>query len=285
MNEKILIIDREVDIQKAIAVILKKEGYQTRCASKSKKAVEILKSEPIDLVIMDIRLPEIEGLKLIAEIQKLNGDMGIIVLTGSVSIDNAVKSLRDGGAYDFLTKPLENKAKLISSVNQALGKRRLIKKQKASLKKLEQGYLEMESRVRVLTNELSKINGAQSSKKKILIVDDDLQIQQTLTQVLRTQNLETEVASDGFEAGVKIMEFKPDLIILDLFMPNMDGFEVCKQVKRNSPTSQIKILVITGYDTKENRDRIMAAGADGYMAKPLGVKILLQNVEGLWNRG
>jgi len=55
------------------------------------------------------------------------------------------------------------------------------------------------------------------------------------------------------------MEFKPDLIVLDLFMPGTDGFEVCKRIKENSGTSQIKILAITGYDTKENRDRIMEA--------------------------
>ena len=112
-----------------------------------------------------------------------------------------------------------------------------------------------------------------SSSKKILIVDDDPQIQDLLTQMLSVQEFETEVASDGFEAGVKVIKFKPSLIILDLFMPGMDGFEVCKRIKGNPGTSQIKILAITGFDTKENRERIMEAGADAYMTKPFNLNI------------
>jgi len=111
-----------------------------------------------------------------------------------------------------------------------------------------------------------------------LIVDDDLLIQKMLTQVLTNQKYETKFASEGIEAEIKIMEFKPDLIILDLFMPNMDSFEVCRQVKQNSTTSHIKILAITGYDIKENREKIMAAGADGYMAKPVEKKTLIKAV-------
>ena len=121
------------------------------------------------------------------------------------------------------------------------------------------------------------------SNKRILIVDDDPQILDLLTKMLSNNNYQTEVASDGFEAGVKVMEFKPGLVILDLIMPGMDGFEVCRRIKENS-NSPIKILAITGYDTQENRDRIMEAGADGYMAKPVMRDALLRHVEDLLNR-
>ena len=89
------------------------------------------------------------------------------------------------------------------------------------------------------------------------------------------------MASDGFEAGVKVMGFRPGLVILDLFMPGMDGFEVCKRIKENSSVSGIKILAITGYDTEENRERILRAGADGYLAKPVERSALVQHTEGL----
>lgn len=122
-----------------------------------------------------------------------------------------------------------------------------------------------------------------SSSKKILIVDDDPLIQDLLTKMLSKGGYKTEIAADGFDAGFKIKDFKPGLIILDLIMPGMDGFEVCTRVKENSETSHMKILAITGYDTKENRDRIMAAGADDYLAKPLAMDTLLQYVENLLN--
>ena len=123
----------------------------------------------------------------------------------------------------------------------------------------------------------------QPSNKKILIVDDDIQIQELLTTMLSAHQYQTEVASSGFEAGAKVVKFKPGLIILDLIMLEMNGFEVCRQIKEDPDTSHIKILAITGYDTKENRDRIMQAGADDYLAKPVVIDTLLQHVENLFN--
>lgn len=120
-----------------------------------------------------------------------------------------------------------------------------------------------------------------SQEKKIMIVDDDTAIQKLLSKMLLSNGYQVENASDGFEAGVKTIQFKPDLMILDLFMPGMDGFEVCKQIKANSNTAHIKVLAYTGYDTAENKERIMQAGADGYMAKPVGRKALLENLKNL----
>ena len=122
-----------------------------------------------------------------------------------------------------------------------------------------------------------------SSGKKILIVDDDPQIGDLLTRMLSEYNYETEIASSGFAAGAKVATFKPGLIILDLFMPQVSGFEVCRQIKEDPQTSHIKILAVTGYDTKENKDKIMKAGADDYMAKPLRKDALLEHVAGLLN--
>ena len=132
MSEKILIIDHEPDILKALETILKKEGYQVRSASGSEDAISVLKSEPFDLVIMDIRMPGMDGLEFMRQVKKLGDDMEVIVLTGSASIENAVKALRYDGAFDFLTKPLENMDQLINSVEKVLQKHRLQKKKRFS---------------------------------------------------------------------------------------------------------------------------------------------------------
>ena len=121
----------------------------------------------------------------------------------------------------------------------------------------------------------------QPPNSKILIVDDDPKILKMLTKALSRKKYGTEVASDGFEAGTKIMKFQPGLVVLDLIMPGMSGFEVCKKIKEDSDTSHIKVLAITGYDNEENKKRIMEAGADGYMPKPLEMKELIINIEDL----
>ena len=122
-----------------------------------------------------------------------------------------------------------------------------------------------------------------SHARKILIVDDDPQIPKMMAQLLEAQGYETDTASDGFEAGVKIMDFKPDLIILDLVMPGMDGFEVCQRIKENRVTAHIKVLAVSGYDTEEDIERIIRAGADGFLAKPIGGSGMLETLKEMLN--
>ncbi len=117
--------------------------------------------------------------------------------------------------------------------------------------------------------------------RRILIVDDDPAMRKMLSKLMTHQGYQTQIAADGFEAGAKVMAFKPGLIILDLFMPGMDGFEVCRKIKDDPGTSHIKILAVTGYDTAENRNRIMTMGADGYLPKPLERAPLIEQVRSL----
>ena len=129
-------------------------------------------------------------------------------------------------------------------------------------------------------------NPSLKSPVRILVVDDDASLRKMLSRTLQQHGFQTDVAADGFEAGVKLVQFNPDLVLLDLYMPGMDGFEVCKRIKENPSTSRINVLAITGYDTEENRARIMAAGADSYLIKPLESRLLLQKVEMLlWKPG
>ena len=119
------------------------------------------------------------------------------------------------------------------------------------------------------------------SKKRILIVDDDTAIQNYLRDVLTGPFMEIEVASDGFEAGVKLMEFKPDLILLDLNIPKQDGFQVCQMVKQKTSTNKIKILIMTGHGTRENKDKAFLFGADGFLSKPASKKKIINEIERL----
>jgi DNA-binding NtrC family response regulator len=128
LNEKILIIDREPDVRKILENLLRKEGYQGRSVSEGQEAIDTLKSEPFDLVIMDINMPGTNGLQVMRNIKELDEGIEVIVLTGLNSIDNAVQSLRHYGAFDFLSKPLENDDQLINSVEKALQKQKLHKK-------------------------------------------------------------------------------------------------------------------------------------------------------------
>jgi len=126
-----------------------------------------------------------------------------------------------------------------------------------------------------------KINEIKEKNTKILIVDDDISVQTYLKKMLSGIFIDIEVASDGFQAGIKLIQFKPDLILLDLFMPNMDGFEVCKTVKENPSTHKTKILIMTGHGTKENYNKAILLGADAFLSKPSSKKEIINCVEKL----
>jgi len=116
---------------------------------------------------------------------------------------------------------------------------------------------------------------------KILVVDDEPQVLKMTARILEAKGYEIENAADGFEAGIQVLEFKPDLVFLDLYIPGMDGFEVCRKIKENPKTAIIVVVAVTGYDNDENRERIMKAGADGYLTKPVERKHLLESISTL----
>ncbi len=125
------------------------------------------------------------------------------------------------------------------------------------------------------------VNDFHNEKIKILVVDDDVQIRNFLKKILDGVLIDIEFASDGFEAGKKLIQFKPDIMILDLYMPGMDGFEVCKKVKEDPATQKIKVLILTGYGTKTNIDEVLSIGADAVLTKPSSKKEIIACVEKL----
>jgi len=105
---------------------------------------------------------------------------------------------------------------------------------------------------------------------RILIVDDDRQLVLYLTEMLDGEEGVTRVDSayDGFEAGLKVRAFTPDIILLDLMMPGLYGFSVCRMMKTDPATRGIRIVAMSGYCTEDNKRRILEAGAEICLTKP-----------------
>ena len=106
---------------------------------------------------------------------------------------------------------------------------------------------------------------------QIMIVDDDPFVPEVLQEFLSSlaTPLAVEIANNGFEAGRKLGTCMPDIILLDLMMPGMDGFDVCRRVKNDPATARIRVIAMTGYPSEENIQRILSAGAEACLAKPV----------------
>ncbi|MBI9085165.1 MAG: response regulator [Desulfobacterales bacterium] len=124
MDDNILIIDHDPDIRRYLESILTGTGYRVESASGPAEAILVFKRQRPSLVVMETRLEGQSGQELIRLFKKMDADVEVIVLTGNATLVNAVDAMRGDGAFDFLTKPLEDVAQLIRSVDQALAKQR-----------------------------------------------------------------------------------------------------------------------------------------------------------------
>lgn len=105
--------------------------------------------------------------------------------------------------------------------------------------------------------------------KRVLIVDDDRGIVHAIARTLMVSNkYKVDVAYDGFEAGQKFSDFKPHLVILDIRMPNLDGYHVCASIRKEANYKAVKILAVSGVNDQSEVKRMMDLGANAYLSKP-----------------
>lgn len=111
-------------------------------------------------------------------------------------------------------------------------------------------------------------------RRRILLVDDDeallAALKETLEEILPACVVDT--ATSGYEALVQVGAFRPDVLVLDIRMPRLDGFEVCRRLKRRRDTASIRILAVTAYPEAEVRQRILDCGADDFLEKPFAIE-------------
>jgi two-component system, OmpR family, alkaline phosphatase synthesis response regulator PhoP len=117
--------------------------------------------------------------------------------------------------------------------------------------------------------------------KKLLIVDDEADIVETLTFRLEASGYEVVGASNGQEGLDKAREAKPDLILLDVMMPIMDGYQVCRMLKFDEEFKHIPIIMLTARGQDADKETGKGVGADAYVTKPFDNKDLLDKIEGL----
>jgi two-component system response regulator RpaA len=122
----------------------------------------------------------------------------------------------------------------------------------------------------------------ESGRRRILIVDDDQAVVDLISEVLAGDaRFETKVVNNGFGAGMLAKEYHPDLIILDVMLPDINGQAVCELIRKDPTMADIKIICISGMVEEEKIDELRAAGADEFLHKPLDIDELIRRVSRL----
>lgn len=126
-----------------------------------------------------------------------------------------------------------------------------------------------------------------SGRPRVLVVDDEASIREVLSEHFtgRSTPYEVMTAADGFEAGRLVATFHPDVVLLDLRMPGVDGFQVCRTIKADPETSGTVVIAMTGYHTPEMEARILECGAMRCVAKPIEPSALATEIDRLFSQG
>lgn len=125
-----------------------------------------------------------------------------------------------------------------------------------------------------------------ASRPRILVVDDDdallITLRDTLQEVVPDSIVQT--AADGYEALVQVGAFRPDVLVIDIRMPRLDGFEVCRRLKHRKETAATRILAVTAHPDEEARARVLECGADDFLEKPFAMERFRSRVVALLGR-
>jgi excisionase family DNA binding protein len=119
----------------------------------------------------------------------------------------------------------------------------------------------------------------ESGKRKVLLVDDDNELVELMTKVLEEDGrFEVRVAGNGFDAGMMVKEYRPDLIVLDVMLPDINGKEVCHRVRSDVTLEDVRILCISGMIEEDKVQELRLSGADDFLHKPFDIEELIDRM-------
>jgi excisionase family DNA binding protein len=118
-----------------------------------------------------------------------------------------------------------------------------------------------------------------SGKTRVLVVDDDLAIVEMLVELLeRDGRFEVQTAATGFDAGLRTREFRPDVLVLDYLLPDINGNAVCRSIRSDESLKDVRIIIVSGVIDREHVDKLLEDGADDFIQKPFSIEQLVNRI-------
>ena len=276
MAEKTILVveDSEVPVI-LVKAILKNRGCKLDVVSSGQQALAYVKDTIPDGIILDLMMPEMDGFEVLEKMRNtaVTKNIPVLILTAKdltkedlsrLSANNVQQLVQKGDVdiNEFLSKielmlSSGEKEKQIN-INNLLEEQPVFKKQK------------VEKNVKSDTKKVSLA--------RVLVVEDNPDNMTTIKAIIGDRYFILE-ASDGRSALDMAMSKLPDIILLDISLPKMDGIEVLKILKQNKETANIPVIAVTAHAMKEDKEKFLAAGFNAYVTKPIEQEILLKTIE------
>ena len=241
---RLLLVDDEEDFLASAASALERRNIEVITADNGMEALEICGKQAFDVVVLDVKMPGIDGVELFRRIKTKIPGLPVIILTGHGTIAQAFETSKDG-IYDYQMKP-------------------------CSIDELA-----------VKIFEAAETNKRESGKLaepdiKLLLVDDEEDLLESIAGFLRRRKLKVFTQQSGEGALKFIADNRVDIVVLDIKLPGLDGIEILKRIK--SDFKDIEVILLTGHPKVENAIKGIRLGAFEYLVKPVDSEQLLNSI-------
>ncbi len=234
MNKTILVIDDDSNIRELMYDALTKAGYKAVTSHSGKEAIDLLKINKPDLILLDFKMPDMSGIEVLKKIKSVDNTTKIVMFTG-VETEGLEREARLLGAGGFLRKNLGIDV-ILKAVNQLLSEKR------------------------------------DYNKDKILVIDDDSGIRSLIRDFLDKKGYNVITASSAEEGLEKFKQERPILILLDIKLPGMDGVVTLKRIREID--EKVGVIMVTGVEDDEVLKEARSLGAYEYIVKPFDLNYL-----------
>jgi len=260
-----LIVDDNRHVREIMIEMLHSFGVTARAAASAKEALKILaqpdKSKQFDLIFMDWKMPHMDGMECARTIRDLPDFQKVpLVMMTAFGREDIKSQAEIIGVDAFIFKPISS-SYLFDTIANVFGCRLDDQHHDDSFTKREQKIFD-------------QIRGG-----RVLLVEDNRINQQVALELLQSAELFVEIARNGLEACQKMETGSYDIVLMDLQMPVMDGYEACKTIRSNLELPQIPILAMTAHALSTDREKCLAIGMNDHISKPIIREVLFNKLE------
>lgn len=260
--KNILVVEDDATLRTVIEEKLTKSGYAVELAVDGQDAMDKLHAGlHTDLILLDVIMPRKNGIEVLEEMHMDTTlrDIPTIMLSNSGQTADKDRA-KELGAKDFLMKETTDMEEILNKVQMLIGGGIPMPQQDRSVPS--------KSRFTIDLNEEVPVQNANAKKgQRILTVEDDQFLRKLFVQKFTTAGFTVKDAGDAKEAFSILESWKPEIILLDLILPDISGFEILATLKKDERLKDIPVIILSNLGQKQDIDRAMSLGAEGFMVK------------------
>jgi DNA-binding NtrC family response regulator len=284
---RVLLVDDEAEFAHLMSARLGMRDIESRVALSGAEALRMVREDAPDVMLLDLRMPGIDGMEVLERMKTEHPAVEVVVLTGHGS-DRERREAHRRGASAYLEKPADL-ARVLEAIQTAWKKGvRAVQKSmehverdlaaaalaEANAPELARGMLEQPEPTAPAPARAADAGAGPALK--VLLVDDEEDFVRTMAERMAMRDLGGAVALSGQQALDMLAGDIPDVMVLDLKMPGLDGMEVLRRVRRSHP--DVAVVILTGHGSDADREEAVRLGACEYLQKPVDINRLMDAV-------